>query len=138
MKKKIKNSLVSFTFALISLYLIACKKDQHNPPKLEFKIASGYVSSDRILPKDTTIHIGIIATKTEDEFKTYNASYFYDNSSTSNTLENVTISKSEEDGFTRDYSTIKTRNQAGTEKYTFTVVDKDGNVGTISLNFTVQ
>lgn len=138
MNMNIKNLCVYIPFTIISLGLFSCKKDQHNPPKLEFKIASGYVSSDRTLPKDTTIHIGIIATKTEDEFKTYNASYFYDNSTTSNTLENVTISKSEEDGFTRDYSTIKTRNQAGTEKYTFTVVDKDGNVGTISLNFTVQ
>jgi hypothetical protein len=138
MKKNLKHSFGSIIFTIITLYLLSCEKDQHNPPKLEFKIASGYVSADKSLPKDTTIHIGIIATKTEDEFKSYNASYFYDNSSTSNTLENTSISKAEEDGFTRDYSTIKTRNQAGTEKYTFTVVDKDGNVGSISLNFTVK
>jgi hypothetical protein len=131
---KISAMLLISSFAS---FLFSCEKDAHNPPKLEFKTGASYISSDRTLKKDTTITVGIIATKTEDEFKTFNVSKSYDNATSNTTVSNTTVSKSEEDGFTKDIS-IQMRNQTGYEKYIFTATDKDGNVTSITLNFTVQ
>lgn len=134
-----KNLLIrTNAFVLLSLaVLISCKdKDEHKPPKLEFKTGSTYVSSDRTLKKDTTIVVGITATKTEDDFKTFNVGYAYDNGSSLTTFSNESISGSDKKGFSRDVS-IHIRNQSGQETWTFTAVDVDGNVSKISLNFNV-
>jgi hypothetical protein len=81
--------------------------------------------------------VGIIATKTEDEMKTFNVSYAYDDSTTTKTALSVPLSGSQEDSYTADF-TIVTRTQTGTEEWSFTITDRDGNITTKSITLTVQ
>ena len=134
--KKIVTKLV-VAGMVISGMLSSCEKDAHTPPALVFKTGASYTSADDTVAKNTSITVGITADKTEDELKTYNISYAYDGAATSTSKENYTVSSKEEDHYTKDY-TFTTRNQAGTEKWSFTMTDRDGNIATKSITLIVQ
>ena len=51
-------------------------------------------------------------------------------------LDNITLSRVQVAEFTKDYN-LTTRNAAGTEKYTYTVTNRDGLVTTKSITITV-
>lgn len=127
--------LAIIAFFIVSLF--SCEKDERKPPKMEFKTTNGYAFTDQALKKDTSIKVGVIVTKVEDDLKTFNVSNAFDNSGSMNTVSNEAISGNEKTGFSRDLN-IKTRNQVGTERYVFTVTDVDGNIQNLTLNFNVQ
>lgn len=115
----------------------SCEKDKRVPPALELKSGSGYVYTDTTLGLQDTFKVSVKATKTEDELNTFNVSYAYDGASTTTTSQNITLSKSQYNGYENDFSLV-TRNQAGKEKWVFTVTDRDGNVTNKSVTITVK
>lgn len=119
--------------------LTACKKnvDPHVPPDVVFKTGTGYTSTDATVGLEDTLLVGIIATKTEDDMKSYNVSYAYDGSTTTTTFYNYLLTADEYTSYSHDIEII-TRNQAGTERWVFTIVDRDGNITQKTINLTVQ
>ena len=88
------------------------------------------------MAKGAQILVGITASKTEDELKTFNVSVSYDGAA-ANSVETTQLTSAQEESYNRDY-TIQTRNQAGTEQWIFTVTDRDGNMSDVKLTLTVQ
>jgi hypothetical protein len=135
-----KKNLIAKLIIIFIITFISCKKkkvDPHVPPDVVFKTGSKYISSDVILPKQDTIWVGINATKTEDNLKSYNVSYAYDGVATTTSFFNYLVSSSEYESYSKDIQ-IVTRNQAGTEKWVFSIVDRDGNITQKSILITVQ
>ncbi|MFL5752162.1 MAG: hypothetical protein ACJ76F_02050 [Bacteroidia bacterium] len=133
---------INFLFLIPFLLLIAgsCKKkkkDAHVPPDVNLKSGGNYTSGDKTLAHGDSILVGIIAKKTEDDLRSYNASYAYDGAGTTTTFFNVYLSASEYEYYEKDLW-LKTRAVAGSEKWTFSIVDKDGNITQKSLVLTVQ
>lgn len=141
--KTMQSFKLQFKVLLIAAIMItviaSCEKDedQRTPPDVQFKTGSGYTSSDAITGQGATVLVGIIATKTEDELKTFNVSYAYDGATSTITDTTITLTTAQEDSYLTDY-TILTRSQAGTEKWSFTVTDRDGNITSKSITLTVQ
>ncbi len=123
-------------FSVLILFF-GCDKEPEIPPTLELKMGTVYTSQDATVAKDTTLTVGIIATKTEDDLKTYNVSVSYDGAASTSTIENFTISPGEKALYNKDV-TFTVRDQAGTEKYYFTITDVDGNIVQKTLTFTVE
>ena len=121
----------------VIILFIGCDKEPEIPPTLELKTGTVYTSQDAIVAKDSTITVGIIATKTEDDLKTYNVSVSYDGATSTSTIENFTISSGEKALYNKDV-TFTVRNQTGIEKYFFTITDVDGNIVQKILIFTVE
>jgi hypothetical protein len=117
----------------------SCKKnkDAHVPPDLSFSTGAGYTSGDATVTHGDSILVGVTIVKKEDDLRTINLSYSYDGSASSVSFLTYTMTPAEYTGYTHDY-TIHTRNVAGTEKWTFTVTDRDGNLAQKSITLTVQ
>lgn len=112
------------------LLSFGCKKnnvDPHIPPDLTLKTDAPYTSADKTVNKGDTILVGIVVTKTEDDLKSFNVSYFYDGATMGTTYYNYLMSDTEKSAYSKDIK-IVTRNQAGTEKWVFTILDRDGNM----------
>ena len=125
---------------VVTITLISCKKkkvDPHVPPDVVFKTGGIYTSGDRTVNKKDTITVGITATKTEDDLKSYNVSYAYDGNATSTTFYNYLLTTDEATGYDHDVQ-IVARNQAGTERWIFSIVDRDGNLTQKTIILTVQ
>jgi hypothetical protein len=95
------------------------------------------VYKDTIVGLQDTLTVGIIATKTEDDLKSYNVSTAYDGASTTTTFYNYLVTEAEYTGLNKDVQII-TRNQAGSEKWIFSIVDRDGNITQKFFTLTVQ
>lgn len=131
---------IALIMALGIVTITSCKKkkvDPHVPPDVVLKNGSIYTSSDKTLNKKDTIIVGIIATKTEDDLKSYNVSYSYDGNTTGTTFYNYVLTTNEATSYSSDIK-IGCRNQTGTEKWTFTIVDRDGNLVQKTIVLTVQ
>jgi hypothetical protein len=139
--KQLKQLLrLAFLSVVVSIFLNACKKedDEMIPPKLEFKTGAGYISSDATVPPDTTVTIGIHAeqTESEDYLNTFTFSHSFDGGDdVSEPTE--TLDESEHEIFEEDIQ-ITTRDMPGTEKYTFTITNRDGLIVSKSITLTVQ
>lgn len=133
-----KNAILG----LIVLVGIAtgCKKkevDAHIPPDVVFKTGATYLSGDATVGMQDTLLVGIVVTKTEDDLKSYNVSYAFDGATSTTTFYNYLMESSEFESYSKDVEII-TRNQAGTEKWYFTIVDRDGNMTQKTITLTVQ
>lgn len=137
-----KNKITSIVFLLLTALMAvsySCKKktDAHVPPKVDFKTGGSYTSGDKTVAKLDSIYVGINATKTEDDLRSYNISVAYDGASATTTYYQYYLSSSEYNSFSKD-KWIKTRNQAGSERYVFSIQDKDGNITQKTITLTVQ
>lgn len=129
----------------LSILLVSCLSllfscdllDPHKPPTVSFKSDAGYTSKDATVSKGESIKVGLIANKEEDDMKTYNISYSYDGAATTNTKETFTLTGSEQQHYEKDYE-FTVRNQSGTEKWYFTITDRDGNIAKLSITLTVN
>jgi hypothetical protein len=133
-----KNIILLFSLVIV-LGFSSCKKnkDAHIPPDLELKTGGNYTSGNTTVMHGDSVLVGIVITKKEDDIKTLNFSYAYDGNSSTTTLMNVTMTAAEYGGYDHDFW-IHTRNVAGTEKWIFTVTDRDGNLAQKSFTLTVQ
>lgn len=129
-------SFVAILATIISMS--SCDKDAGKLPNISFKTGANYVSSDVTLTKDTTVTIGITASKAEKEdvLKSFDASKVLDGGASAS-FSSESLSGSNGDNYSKDLS-IHVRNSAGTEKYTFTVVNRDGLKNSVSLTITVH
>lgn len=134
MKKIFSVIAIIIAFAGFS----SCEKDEGKLPNISFKSGTGYVSANITLARDTTVTIGISASKAEskDVLKTFDASVVFDGGASSS-FYSETLTGTSGDSYSKDLS-ITTRNQAGTEKYTFTVVNRDGLKNNVSLTITTN
>jgi hypothetical protein len=132
---------IIFIFSItVTLVASSCKKnkDAHVPPDLAFQTGGNYTSADRTITHGDSILVGVRITKKEDDLRTLNISYAYDGgSSITWSPGSHTMTTAEYTGYNNDYW-IVTRNQAGTEKWIFTVTDRDGNLAQKSITLTVQ
>lgn len=122
---------------LLLVIYIGCEKEDETAATIEFKTGIGYTSQDTAVAKGSSLIVGIIATKAEDNLKSYNVSVSYDGASNTITVQNFAISSDENTLYDKDVN-FMVRNQAGTEKYYFTVVDVDGNIVQKMLTFTIK
>ena len=132
-----KNYIV---LALLIFAAISCKKgkaDPHIPPDVELRSGTNFITGDCTLGKQDSVWVGIAAHKTEDDLKSYNVSYAYDGVSTTTTFFNELLTSSEYYNYAKDVM-IVTRNVAGTERWVFSIVDRDGNITQKTINITVQ
>ncbi len=128
---------------LISAFILSvssCKKEEDEGilPNISFKIDPAYKYADATVAKNTAVKIGINASKAEDKdvLTKFTIARSLDGG-TDSVVFSKDLSGSEGDSYSYDYATI-TRNQDGSEKYTFTVVNRDGLVNKVSLKLTVQ
>jgi hypothetical protein len=131
------NLRITFIAVVISTvaFLISC--DPHIPPAIEFKTGGNYTSSDTTVAQGTSITVGIVAHKKEDDMKTYNISYAYDGATSTTTKETFSLSGAQEQNYEKDY-TFTVRNQAGVEDWYFVITDRDGNIAKLGLKITVN
>ena len=125
--------------SLITVLAVAgagCKKDAHIPPTVTLKTGAGYTSGDATIARNTAVKVGLIGDKVEDDMISYNVSFAYDGAATTTTLQTFSLTGSELSHYDKDV-TFTTRNQAGSEKYTFTITDKDGNIAQKQITITV-
>ena len=135
-----KKLVAVFCIGGALLFFVDCKKkkvDQHIPPDVSYKSGTKFITGDCTLPKQDTVWIGITATKTEDDLKSYNLSYAYDGAGTTTTFFTYYLNSSEYNSYSKDVQII-TRNQAGSEKWISTIVDRDGNITQKTILITVQ
>lgn len=125
-------------FFIIALGVVcSCEKDKMVPPTIDFLSTSGYTSADGHIALNTSFKIGVDAKRTEaeDDLKTFVVTKTYDGG-TETTIDNVTLTSAQAGEFTKDYP-LTTRNTAGTEKYSFTVTNRDGLITTKTITITV-
>jgi len=134
--------IIKFSALIIAISFIAsCKKeeDEGKLPNIAFKSGATYVSGDISVKKDTTITVGISASKAEDKdvLISFDESRSYDGSATMTSVYSETLTGANGDAYSKDL-TIHTRTTAGTEKYTFTVINRDGLKNSVTINLTVN
>jgi hypothetical protein len=122
---------------LFLLFCISCENEQETAASIEFKTGIGYTSQDAIIPRGSSVIVGIVATKAENNLKTYNVSVSFDGASTTKTVWNFTIPSDQNTHYDKDVN-FTIRNQAGKEKYYFTIVDVDGNIVQKIITFSVE
>ena len=128
---------------VITVISMSCKKksnappvDPRVPPKMDLKVGVTYVSKDTTVMRQDTLLIGVVVTKTEDNLSTFDASVAYDGGTSTSSFYNHHLNSAEYGGYSVDV-TYYVRNQAGTEKLTFTIVDRDGNITKKTITLTV-
>ena len=125
------------TLLIVLLFSVSCENEQEPAASIEFKTGIGYTSQDATISRGSSLTIGIVADKAENNLKAYNVSVAYDGALNTITVHNFTISSEENSHYDKDVSFI-VRNQKGTEKYYFTIVDVDGNLVQKILTFTIE
>src|SRR4029077_3174818 len=133
---RLKASILFFILAF-GIISFSCKKDEMVPPTIDFTTGTGYTSADSHIALDRDFKIGITAKRTEDkdDLKTFVVTVSFDGA-TESTIDNVTIPAVQAGEFAKDYD-LTTRNTAGTEKYSFTVTNRDGLITTKTMTITV-
>jgi hypothetical protein len=122
---------------LFLLFCFSCENEQEPAASIEFKSGIGYTSQDASISKGSSLKVGIVADKAENNLKAYNVSVSYDGASTTITVKDFTISSDENTHYDKDVN-FTVRNQTGVEKYYFTIVDEDGNVVQKMLTFSIE
>lgn len=126
----------------ITSSLSSCKKDEDEGklPNIAFNTGTGYTHTDATVAKDSSLKIGIIASKAESNdvlTKFTVVQTIGTTSTTDSTVYTENLSGSNGDNYNHDY-TFKAPSAATKEKLTFTVVNRDGLTNSVSLTLTVQ
>ncbi len=122
--------------------LSSCKKEEEDEgllPNISFKSGGNYVSSSQTIEGDSTIVIGINASKAEpqDVLKKFNITKSV-NGATGTSIYSADLSGAQGDAYNYDLSTTLGTTSGDTEKYTFTVTNRDGLVNALNLTITIQ
>ncbi|MEW6134807.1 MAG: hypothetical protein AB1583_03735 [Bacteroidota bacterium] len=115
----------------------ACTKDEESTdkaPTIAFKGSAGFISSDATLPAGSTTMVGIMASanaNTNSKLVRFKVTRTFNNVPevvVDSTLANLSTFSIE--------GQIDVRREAGSERWTFEIVDKDGQSASLSLNIT--
>jgi hypothetical protein len=139
-----KNKSFIFNAAVAAMFiaifsLMSCEKDEGNLPDISFKTTAGYTYQDDSIAANGTFLVGINAAKTEDKdvLKTFNISKSV-NGGASTTVQNVTLTSAQEDNYSEDFTLVAGGTPGNTEKYTFTITNRDGLTNTVSFTLTLN
>lgn len=115
-----------YALALLSGLMLALSscKDEEKSPTLAFRVDPSYTYTDVHVAPGTTIVVGVICDQGTDAMKLVYSEVAYDGANVDSLYARVQVP----DGtshFETDF-TITTRNQVGTERWTFNVNDRDG------------
>lgn len=135
--KKWTSKLVPLLAA--GILLVSCNKDEGKLPNIAFKAGAGYISTDSSVAGGTNISIGINASKSEDNdvLKKINISKSVNGTAASSVFDKD-LTGTEGDAYTYDYSTTLDTNKGQTNKYIFTVTNRDGLTNQVALTLTVK
>lgn len=110
-------------------------------PSISFKTGGSYISSSTSVTAGDAVLIGIEAEKAEGEeedvLQHFNISKSV-NGGAATTVYDVDLTAAEEDVYDYDFNTTASTTVGDTEKYTFTVTNRDGLIGQVSLTITAQ
>ncbi len=127
----------------IGLALLAsissCEKDEGKLPNISFKSGGTYIYRDTTLAAGSSFTIGMAASKAEDKdvLKQFTISRSY-NGASGVSVYSKSLSGSEQDYYSYDYTT-NTDSVAGQKsKYTFTVTNRDGLTNSVSVTVIAQ
>ncbi|MGC8866291.1 MAG: hypothetical protein ACP5O2_11295 [Bacteroidales bacterium] len=124
-------------FVTAASVFTACTKDDEpidKAPTIAFKGGAGYTSADATLPAGSEASVGILASanaNTNAKLVRFKVTRTFNNVPEvvlDSTLANLSSFNME--------GTINVRKEAGTERWTFEIVDKDGQSASVSLNIT--
>jgi hypothetical protein len=120
------------------LFFISCKKDEGKLPNINFIPGSDYTYTSKSLPQGTSFKIGINASKAEDKdvLKKFNISRST-NGAAAVSVFDKDLSGSEGDSYTYDFTGVTDSIPGQTDKYTFTVTNRDGLVNQVNLTLTI-
>lgn len=142
MKKLVFTATIIAVLATALVNLSSCEKDEGKLPNIAFKTGTvggvTYTSADATVASGTVVIVGINASKAEDKdvLKTFNVSKSIDGAAAVS-ITTTTLTGSQQDSYSVDYPI--TAGAAGhTEKWSFTVTNRDGLTNTISLTLTVN
>lgn len=121
------------------LLFASCEKDEGKLPNISFKTGGSYISSDATIAGGTTILMGIDASKSEDRdvLKKFNISRSV-NGGAESSLQDKSLSSSEEDKFSTDFSFKLDTIKGQTNKFIYTVTNRDGLTNQVALTVTVK
>jgi hypothetical protein len=121
---------------LLGLLLTACEKDDDKPsvnPTIEFRTDTGYTYlSDTVGTQDTMV-VGVVITRGDDQMHHFKVTVAYDGGPTVD-VDSIPMGS---DNFEFDKVVI-TRDVPGSERWSFVVVENDGDILRRSLTFTVE
>lgn len=141
---KINNSILILTVLLCATIFNSCKKeDEMKPPSISFKTGGSYISSSISLPAGSAVLIGIEAEKSESEGEEEDVLNHFNisrslNGGTDVSVYNADLTSAQEEHYDYDFATIVSTTIGDTEKYTFTITNRDGLTGQINLTITAQ
>jgi hypothetical protein len=114
-----------YTLLLLGVLTFAsCNKDEAKAPTLNFRVDSTHTYTDVHVSPGTTLTVGVICDQGTDPMKLVYSEVAYDGANVDSLYSRATVPEN-----TAHYEidfTITTRNQVGTERWTFNVNDKDG------------
>lgn len=143
MKKQIKflSSLVVISIAIITFSSCNKEEDEMRNPSISFKTGGAYIAADAPVTAGDAVLIGIEAEKAEGEeedvLQHFNISKSL-NGGAATTVFDVDLTTAEEDMYDYDFNTTASTTVGDTEKYTFTITNRDGLIGQVSLTITAQ
>lgn len=125
--------------ALSLLACSSCEKDEGKLPAISFVTGTDYTSGDATLDKGASFKVGIKAEKTEKEdvLKQFNITRSVDGAAGSSVF-TKSLSGSEGDVFTYNYTGTMDTVSGQKNKYTFTITNRDGLVNQVSVTLTVR
>ncbi len=106
------------------MFFSSCKKEEAKSPTLNFRVDSSHTSADLNCAPGTTVTVGVICDMGTDPMKIVYSEVAYDGANTDSLYTKYTVPENTEH-YEVDF-TFTTRNQVGTERWTFNVNDKDG------------
>lgn len=126
-------------YALTNLY--SCEWTG-TKPHIQFKNGIDYLSTDAIFNKDTTLKIGVFAEKAEEEDVLKSFTFTKSINGIDSTIISIKLSGNDANNYTYDYP-FKLGEFVGSksgdvEKYTATVVNRDGLVNQVSLSVKIK
>jgi hypothetical protein len=137
MKTKLTTPLLAVLTLMTVLIASSCKKEKDKmiPPVLQFKTGGAYVYGNVTVGLGDTILVGVTAEKSEenDPLTRFVATQKYDAGSAA-TIINESFNQ---DTYSKDMN-LYMRNVAGTETYTFTIINRDGLTTTKTIVITVM
>lgn len=144
-KKRLKKiSILSWAtcFLLLVAIIFNSCKEESDPgilPNIVFKTGTGYISASQNIAKGSNVKIGINANKTEDVdvLKSFNISRSI-NGAADVSVYQKSLSVAEGDNFSYDYTATLDTVAGETEKFTFTITNRDGLTNQVNLTLTLQ
>jgi hypothetical protein len=137
-KKQFSFALLCAALTTVLINFSSCEKDKGTPPNISFITTPGFVYKDTTIAHGTTFFIGVTSTPAEsgDVLKTMNLSKSV-NGAADATVKTTTIPTAQQNAY-NEIDTLTTGTAGTTEKYTFTVTNRDGITNNVKATVTVN